>query len=81
MTTDASRLMRPDIVLPRAQCITAMYYYCQAHECRFADCSEAGGPLKPSLPYEGSSRMKGNFHVRFLGGCGLATARIYPTNR
>ena len=22
--------------------------------------------------------MKGNFHVRFLGGCGRATARAYP---
>ena len=22
--------------------------------------------------------MKGNFHVRFLGGCGRATARTYP---
>ena len=24
--------------------------------------------------------MKGNFHVRFLGGCGRATARTYPMN-
>jgi hypothetical protein len=24
--------------------------------------------------------MKGNFHVRFLGGCGRATARAYPAN-
>jgi len=23
--------------------------------------------------------MKGNFHVRFLGGCGRATACTYPT--
>ena len=29
-------------------------------------------------PYEDSSRMKGNFHVRFLGGRGRATARAYP---
>ena len=28
-------------------------------------------------PYEGLSRMKGNFHVRFLEGGGLATARLY----
>ena len=28
-------------------------------------------------PYEGLSRMKGNFHVRFLEGGGLATARLH----
>jgi hypothetical protein len=28
-------------------------------------------------PYEGLSRMKGNFQVRFLEGGGLATARLY----
>ena len=34
---------------------------------------------RPALgrPYEGLSRMKGNFHVRFLEGGGLATARLY----
>jgi len=30
-------------------------------------------------PYEGLSRMKGNFHVRFLEGGGLATARLHST--
>jgi len=28
-------------------------------------------------PYDGLSRMKGNFHVRFLEGGGLATARLH----
>ena len=28
--------------------------------------------------WKGLSRMKGNFHVRFLGGRGRATARAYP---
>jgi hypothetical protein len=28
-------------------------------------------------PYEGLSRMKGNFHVRFLEGGGSATTRLY----
>jgi hypothetical protein len=32
-------------------------------------------------PYEGLSRMRGNLHVRFLGGCGRATACTYPTLR
>ena len=32
-------------------------------------------------PYEGLSRMKGNFHVRFLEGGGLATARLHSTKR
>ena len=32
-------------------------------------------------PYEGLSRMKGNFHVRFLEGGGLATARLHSTGR
>ena len=30
-------------------------------------------------PYEGLSRMKGNFHVRFLEGGGSVTARPYST--
>ena len=33
---------------------------------------------RPGWPYEGTSRMKGNFHVRFFGGRGRATARAYP---
>src|SRR6059036_565648 len=32
-------------------------------------------------PYEGLSRMKGNFHVRFLEGGGLATARLHSARR
>jgi len=35
----------------------------------------------PGWSYEGLSRMKGNFHVRFLEGGGLATARLYSANR
>ena len=29
-------------------------------------------------PWKGQSRVKGNFHARFLGGCERATARTYP---
>jgi hypothetical protein len=36
----------------------------------------AGKPHQ-ALPYEDLSRMKGNFHVRFLEGGGRATARLY----
>ena len=32
-------------------------------------------------PYEGLSRMKGNFHVRFLEGGGLATARLHSVKK
>jgi hypothetical protein len=35
-------------------------------------------PTQTSTGWRGLSRMKGNFHVRFLGGCGRATARTYP---
>ena len=35
------------------------------------------GPLGKLGPYEGLSRMKGNFHVRFLEGGGQVTARLH----
>src|SRR5712671_3623911 len=36
-----------------------------------------GSAPESGWPYEGLSRMKGNFQVRFLEGGGLATARLY----
>src|SRR6266576_2821131 len=37
----------------------------------------AGHP-GPECPWKGLSRVKGNFHARFLGGCERATAHTYP---
>ena len=37
----------------------------------------SGSVAQSNRPYEGLSRMKGNFQVRFLEGGGLATARLY----
>jgi len=76
MTTDSRRLMRSGVVAPtehnakRLPVSTAKLPACQAAG-RLAFVRER--------PYEGSSRMKGNFHVRFQGGCGRATACTYPT--
>ena len=66
MTTDACRLMRPEAsVQGSTPLITAAKQYCQA------DGRSAGQPTTKSWPFfEGSSRMKGNFHVRFQGECG-----------
>jgi hypothetical protein len=36
-----------------------------------------GVPTPKRTGWRGLSRMKGNFHVRFLEGSGLATARSY----
>ena len=73
MTTDARRLMRPGAVAQRS---TA--------SCGHTPVLPSGltnrGPvaLASDRSYEGLSRMKGNFQVRFLGGRGRATARAYP---
>ena len=40
----------------------------------------SGSVSQSDRPYEGLSRMKGNFHVRFLEGGGLATARLYSAS-
>jgi hypothetical protein len=45
--------------------------------------STSGQRVGPYLarPYDGLSRMKGNFHVRFLEGGGPATARLHSAAR
>ena len=37
-----------------------------------------GSPLCRGWPLKGLSRVMGNYHARFLGGLGLATAPGYP---
>jgi len=78
MTTDASRLMRPGAVASMEHSAGRLP----------ASTAKLPGPGSPwvgqrdgyqhGCPYEGLSRMRGNSHVRFLGGRGRATARAYP---
>ena len=78
MTTDASRLMRPEAGAPKD---AAGYGHTTVLPSGRTVSSSARGSANNKLsswPYEGLSRMKGNFHVRFLGGCGRVTARTYP---
>ena len=82
MTTDACRLMRPGARrLKGAEASVAACQYRQAARPRFAGAGTADRSEKNirAGPYEGLSRMKGNFHVRFLEGGGPATARSYST--
>ncbi len=71
MTADAHRLMRPGGAAQGCHPARPHRSIAKRDENRGSAKNKAG-------PYEGSSRMKGNFHVRFLGGCGRATARAYP---
>jgi len=71
MTADASRLMRPGVAAQGSPATATTYEYCQAG-------LNSRVSLGKVVSYEGLSRMKGNFHVRFLGGRGRATARAYP---
>ena len=78
MTTDARRLMRLRAVTSKehseVRLLTSM---AKGLVLGLPSLEPRVGPYQ-GRPYEGSSRMKGNFHVRFLGGCGRATARAYP---
>jgi hypothetical protein len=73
-TTDARRLMRPGTAVQGSIARATTDQYCQAG-------LNSRVSLGKTEPYEGLSRMKGNFHVRFLGGRGRATARAYPALR
>jgi len=76
MTADARRLMRLGVAVQGSITRTTADQYCQA---RLDSSVEFASrvPLDKGGPYEGLSRMKGNFHVRFLEGGGPATARLY----
>ena len=78
MTTDARRLMRPSAVTSMEHSVVRLRTsMAKGSVLGLASAEPRVGPGQ-GRPYEGSSRMKGNFHVRFLGGRGRATARAYP---
>ena len=78
MTTDARRLMRPRAVASKEHSVARLP----------ASIAKLLALALPSVeqrvgrgygrPYEGLSRMRGNSHVRFLGGRGRVTACAYP---
>src|SRR5216684_3811860 len=70
MTASARWLMRPRVTAQRSGATVAICKYRQVVQLFRG---WAAGRCKSTLsdrPYEDSSRMKGNFHVRFLGECG-----------
>ena len=76
MTADACRLMRPGVAAQGSMTRTTADQYCQAGLDSLVGLT-ARVHLAKLGPYEGLSRMKGNFHVRFLEGGGSVTARPY----
>src|SRR5258705_13695733 len=77
-SVDASWTLLPE----EAQRITATEEYCQGAEWWLLRRPASGSvSYWKGWPYAGLSRMKGNFHVRFLEGGGLATARLYSATR
>src|SRR5664280_496325 len=84
MTSDASRLVRPGAVAQWSAAETATYQYCQvAREdydasSRCINFHRAAGCPARAHPLKGSSRVKGNFHARFLGGCGRVNRLHLP---
>ena len=78
MTTDACRLMRPGAVASREHSSERLpastAKLCGLGSPRAAQRDSQGN----GCPYDGPSRMRGNSHVRFLGGRGRVTARAYP---
>ena len=78
MTTDARRLMRLRAVTSKEHSIVRLRTgMAKGFGLGLPSIEPRVGPQQ-CRPYEGSSRMKGNLHVRFLGGRGRATARAYP---
>jgi len=72
MTTDTCRLMRLKLLPLRSTAMNGHRSVLPSGSSIWA----AGHPRRVVL-LPGLSRMKGNLHVRFLEGGGLATARLY----
>src|ERR1035441_8931377 len=72
MMSDPIAWCVPELPPNGAQRITATFQYCQA-------ALWPAGPPHRGVPWFGLSRVKGNFHARFLGGRERVTARAYPT--
>ena len=78
MTTDARRLMRLRAVTSKEHSVVRLLTgMAKGFVLALSSIEPRVGPQQ-GQPYEGASRMKGNFHVRFFGGRGRATARAYP---
>ena len=78
MTTDARRLMRPRAVTSKEHSVVRLLTGMAKGFALALPSIEPRVGRYQGRPYGGSSRMKGNFHVRFLGGRGRVTARAYP---
>ncbi len=77
MTTDARRLMRLRAVISKEHSVVRLLTsMAKGFVLGLPSIEPRVGPQQ-GWPYEGSSRMRGNSHVRFLGGRGRATARAY----
>jgi hypothetical protein len=78
MTTDACRLMRPGAVASKEHSVKRLPVSIAKSLALALPSVEQRVGQGYGRPYEGLSRMRGNSHVRFLGGRGRATARAYP---
>ena len=81
MTTDARRLMRPRAVTSKEHSVVRLLTGMAKGFALALPSIEPRVGLYQGRPYGGSSRMKGNFHVRFLGDKGGVTRLRYPTVR
>ena len=78
MTTDACRLMRPRAVTSMEHSVVRLRTSMAKRFVLALPSLQPRVAPKHGRPCEGSSRMRGNSHVRFLGGRGRVTARAYP---
>jgi hypothetical protein len=85
MMSDANRLVRPGVVAQGSTtqngCISVSPsgLGSQRGVARLPACLRAAGPPLREAPSLGLSRVKGNFHARFLGGC--EREPLAPTRR
>jgi len=71
MTTNSRWLMRPGATVPKgAEPIRPPVSIAKLLDLDLSGAEQRAGQYPKRRPYEDLSRMKGNFHVRFLGECG-----------
>jgi hypothetical protein len=78
MTTNACWLMRPGAAASTERSLNG---HAPVLPSGSVTCRRTVGRPYRVRPYEGSSRMKGNFHVRFLVGGGLQPPRLHSAPR
>ena len=82
MMSEANRLVRPGVVAPWSTtqngCISVSPSGLgrQQGVARLPACLRAAGPPLREMPWLGLSRVKGNFHARFLGGASESRSRL-----